>query len=377
MINSGGGRCRAAVPELETAVPSPFLHTTPVDPATTASPRLAAVHAQLAGHFGPAGIPAEFRLLFGVPDLLCATWVAVRESLLTGSAARTDKELVAAGVARARRCPPVLRTHARALHAAGHRTLARTVRDGGAPKDPDHARLLAWGAATGAPDAPPAGPPGPPDHAPELLGTALTAHFLTRLGSALLSARADRAAERWPHRLLGGGGAARPTPAHAPRPGESLPLLADPIGPEPAWAGGAPLGAGIAALRSAAVADRDPWLSDAVRTRVRTVVAAHGGHPSDTGLTNRQPAARSWLYAALEGLRGADRPAVAVALLVALEPSQLTAADVEFWRLTAPDGAADDTALLRLAGFGAYTAVERVERSLAGAALGAGTHSRT
>ncbi|MEK2474975.1 DNA-binding protein [Streptomyces noursei] len=374
MIDSGGGRCRAAVPELETAVPSPFLHTTPVDPATTASPRLAAVHAQLAGHFGPAGIPAEFRLLFGVPDLLCATWVAVRESLLTGSAARTDKELVAAGVARAMRCPPVVRTHARALHAAGHRTLARTVRDGGTPKDPDHARLLAWGAGADAPDAP---PPGPPDHAPEFLGTALTAHFLTRLGSALLSARAGRAAERWPHRLLGGGGAARPTPAHAPRPGESLPLLAGPIGPEPAWAGGAPLGAGVAALRSAAVADRDPWLSDAIRTRVRTVVAAHGGHPSDTGLTDRQPAARAWLYAALEGLRGADRPTVAVALLVALEPSQLTAADVEFWRLTAPDGASDDTALLRLAAFGAYTAVERVERSLAEAALGSGTHSRT
>ncbi|WP_052286615.1 hypothetical protein [Streptomyces sp. 769] len=196
MINSGGGRCRAAVPELETAVPSPFLHTTPVDPATTASPRLAAVHAQLAGHFGPAGIPAEFRLLFGVPDLLCATWVAVRESLLTGSAARTDKELVAAGVARARRCPPVLRTHARALHAAGHRTLARAVRGrGGPPRTPNQARRRPRGAATGAPDAPPAGPPGPPDHAPELLGTARPAHF--RPGWApRASARAGRAAER-------------------------------------------------------------------------------------------------------------------------------------------------------------------------------------
>ncbi|MCZ0992485.1 hypothetical protein O1L44_04215 [Streptomyces noursei] len=213
-----------------------------MDPVATASPHLAAVHAQLAGHFGPAGIPAEFRLLFGVPDLLCATWVAFRESLLTGSAARTDKELVAAGVARpggARRCRAPM---------SGRCTPPATARWPGrsataAPQDAGHARLLAWGAATDTPDAPPAGPPGPPDHAPEFLGTALTAHFLTRLGSALLSARAGRAAERWPHRLLGGG---VPRVRHRParRARESLPLLAGPIGPEPAWAGGAPPGAG-------------------------------------------------------------------------------------------------------------------------------------
>ncbi|MGG2459901.1 carboxymuconolactone decarboxylase family protein [Streptomyces sp. RGM 3693] len=376
MISSGGGRRGVAAPELETAVPSPFPHTTPVDPTTAGSGQLRAAYDQLANHFGAGDIPAEFRLLYGAPELLYATWVAVRESLVVGGAPRGDKELVAAGVARARGCAPVLRTHVRALRTGGRPALARTVRDGGTPGDPDHARLLAWGAATAVPDGPPAGLPVPADHLPEFLGTALTAHFLTRLGSALLSARAGHDVRDWPRRLLGGRAAARPEPTRAPRPGESLSLLAGAIGPEPSWAGGAPLGAGLAALRSA-TADTDQALTDTASRRVRTIVAAHGGRPPGTDLTDRHLSGRGWLYAALTGLRGADRPAAAVALLTALAPSQLTSADVEFWRLTAPGGASDDAALLRLAGFGAYTAVACIERSLVATALGAGTHPRS
>ncbi|MFF2806266.1 carboxymuconolactone decarboxylase family protein [Streptomyces sp. NPDC058000] len=376
MINSGGGRRGVAAPELETVVPSPFPHTTPVDPTTAGSGQLRAIYDQLADHFGASDIPAEFRLLYGAPELLCATWVAVRESLVVGAAPRRDKELVAAGVARARGCAPVLRTHVRALRTDGHPALARTVRDGGTPGDPGHARLLDWGAATAVPDGPPVGPPVPADHLPEFLGTALTTHFLTRLGSALLSARAGHDARDWPRRFLGGRAAARPEPTHAPRPGESLSLLVGAIGPEPSWAGGAPLGAGLAALRSAAT-DTDQALTETARERVRTIVAAHDGRPPELEMTDRHLVARGWLYAALTGLRGADRPAAAVALLTALTPSQLTAADVEFWRLTAPEGASDDAALLHLAAFGAYTAVACVERSLVATAPGSDTHPRS
>ncbi|MHB6910819.1 carboxymuconolactone decarboxylase family protein [Streptomyces sp. DB-54] len=376
MINSGGGRRGVAAPELETAVPSPFPHTATVDPLTGGSGQLRAIHAQLADHFGEGEIPPEFRLLYGAPELLCATWVAVRESLLVDPAPRRDKELVAAGVARALGCGPVLRTHVRALHTDGHPALARTVRDGGTPGEPGHARLLAWGAATAGPDGSPDDRPFAADHAAEFLGTALTAHFLSRLGSALLSARAGHGAPGRAWRLLGGRAAARPGRARAPRPGESLSLLPAAVGPEPSWAGGAPLGAGLAALRCAATGD-DRALTDTARRRVQTVVAAHGGRPPGTGSGDRRPDARGWLYTALAGLRGADRPAAAVALLTALNPAQLAASDVEFWRLTAPDGASGDAALLRLAAFGAYTAVACVERTLVAPAPGAGTHPRS
>ncbi|MFE7313228.1 DNA-binding protein [Streptomyces sp. NPDC057555] len=348
-----------------------------MDPATAGDAQLSAVHAQLVAHYGASGIPPELRLLFGAPDLLCATWVAFHESLVAGRASRTDRELVAAGVARAGRCAPVLRTQARALDAGGHPALARAVRAGGTPEDPGHARLLAWGAATAAPKGPPAEPPFPAVHAPEFLGAALTAHFLTRLGSALVSAPAPGGIGRWPWRLKGRRAAARSTAERTARPGDSLSLLAGATGPAPSWAGGAPLGAGLAALRSAAAADGGAGLTDTVRTRVAETVAEYGGRPPTADPGGRQPAARAWLYAALSGLRGTDRPAAAVALLTALAPAQLAFSDVEFWRVTAPEEAAGDAALLRLAAFGAYTAVECVERRLVASTPGADTHPRS
>ncbi|WP_201305012.1 carboxymuconolactone decarboxylase family protein [Streptomyces sp. GS7] len=317
-------------------MPSPFRFTSPVDP-TAEGGRRTAVQRELARAFGLSSAPAEFRLLSPAPALLDATWVAVRACLVTGRAPRTARELVAAGVARANRCAPCLHTHARTLRAAGHPALARTVRTGGTPDDAAHAEPLAWGAATATPGAAlPAA-----DHLPEYLATALVCHFLNRLAGALLTGRVPRFGPPWrrPARL--------------------------PAGDLPGGAGATPPRTALAALRAVAMDADHPALTDAVRARVRTTVAEHGLRPPGGEPTSRHPAARSWLYDALTGLRGADRPAAALALLTALAPDQLAAADVEFWRSTAPVGISGDADLLRLAAFGAHTAVDRVEARLA------------
>ncbi|GGU51261.1 alkyl hydroperoxide reductase AhpD [Streptomyces albospinus] len=325
-------------------MPSPFRFTSPVDP-TAASDQRAALQGELAGAFGASAPPPEFRLLSPAPGLLDATWGAVRASLVTGDAPRTAKELVAAGVARANRCAPCLDTHTRTLQAAGHPALARSVRTGGTPGDAAHARLLAWGAATATPGA--AAPPAPAGHAPEYLATALVCHFLNRLATALLTGRAPR------NGLL---------PRRRP--------AALPAGDRPPYTDAAPPRAALAALRAAVTADDHPSLTDAVRTRVRTTMAERGLRPPDTEPTNRDPLTRSWLYDALTGLRGADRPVAALALLTAFTPSQLTAGDVEFWRCTASGEASGDADLLRIAAFGAHAAVDRVEAHLAPAPCG-------
>ncbi|MFI9596114.1 hypothetical protein [Nonomuraea sp. NPDC052265] len=57
----------------------------------------------------------------------------------------------------------------------------------------------------------------------------------------------------------------------------------------------------------------------------------------------------------------ADRPAAKLALLAALRPHDITEADVTAWRTTT---SADDTHLVRLLGFGAIAAVERIEEAI-------------
>ncbi|MFE7664218.1 DNA-binding protein [Streptomyces celluloflavus] len=342
------------------AVPSPYRYTTPAAPKA-ATGETAAVYRQLDLDLGVRRAPA-FTVLSAAPALLVASWVAVRESLLAGGAPRDAKALVAAGVVRA--TPGAVRVagHLPAPHVAGGRRFAEALGTGGTPEDTTHARLLAWGAATRTPGAPElADPPFPPGHAPEYLGTALAAHFVGRIAAVLLTERAPAGPRRLRSAVRAFGG--RPGTAaerRPPRPGESLALLGSGCGPEPSWADGAPVGAGFAALRRAATAD-SPALTDAVRTTVLAAVTDWDG--------GRPPSARSWLYGSLSALRGADRPAAALALLGALAPDQVRGTDVEFWRSTAPDRTAGDADLVRLIAFGAYAAAARVEASLAPATL--------
>ncbi|MEO3794921.1 carboxymuconolactone decarboxylase family protein [Nonomuraea sp. B10E15] len=317
-----------------------FRYVTPVEPKG-ATGRVGEVYAQLAEDFGMARM-AVFLTLSPSPEVLAATWALLRESLLAGDAPRTAKEVVALGVSLANRCPFCVAAHTTLLHATGDHHLAETVAAGGTPRDPELAGLLAWTRSRGP-------GPFPVVLAHEYIGTALTFHFVNRIASALLTENllpANLQRSRLV-RSMGGrmmSGAVRRTPAA----GGGLPLVADlPVGPEPAWAAGTPVGAAYAALRAAAQAGGE-LLGPAARSAVTRAVAAWDGeHP---------PMGGAWLAGPLAGLPAGERAGARLALLVALAPYRVTDADVAAWR-----GSATDEDLVRLCAFGAMTATERAE----------------
>ncbi|WP_411081383.1 carboxymuconolactone decarboxylase family protein [Streptomyces sp. cmx-18-6] len=321
---------------------SPFRYTAP-EPAATTTGTVAAVHAQLTRDFGiESALP--FMALSAAPGLMAGVWALMRESLLSGRASRTEKEVVAFGVSLANRCPFCVGAHTLLLHAGGDHELAGVLARGERPADPEHDRLLSWGQDMRGPG------PFAADEAPEFVGTALAFHFINRVVSALIdeemvSGGAD------PAELLDteAGQALTRAVRGRPEPGLSLPLL-ETRGPQPAWAAGSPVGTAFGALRSAAhVGGR--LLDERDAAFVRESVAAWDGFTplplTGDGLPDR-----------------AERPGARLALLAARAPYRITAEDVAAWRV-APY---TDHCLVHLVAFGAMLAVERVEAGLLGAA---------
>ncbi|MGP3637802.1 carboxymuconolactone decarboxylase family protein [Streptomyces sp. 24-1644] len=315
-----------------------FRYTSPQSPKS-ATGVVADVYAQLATDFGIERA-STFVVLSASPPLLTATWALVRESLLAGHVSRTDKEVVAAGVSLANRCPFCVVAHTVLLHATGDHRLAETIGRGGLPDDPGHRALLAWGKDLSSPQPFPAG------HAPEHIGTALAFHFINRVVSSLLTEdMLPGGAQKYRLVRSAAGRSLARTVRRELRPGASLALLGT-EGAEPAWAAGAPAGTAFGALRTAAHQGAG-LLSDEDAAFVRASVAGWDG-VTPLPLTCAELPDRS------------DRPGARLALLAARAPYRITDEDVAAWRVPP----FTDHCLVQLIAFGAICAVERVEAGL-------------
>ncbi|WP_392673772.1 carboxymuconolactone decarboxylase family protein [Streptomyces sp. LN785] len=316
----------------------PFRYTSPEPPGSAAGV-VAGVYEQLATDFGIDRAPT-FVVLSAAPDLLAAAWALLRESLLTGQAPRTGKEVVAAGVSLVNRCPFCVAAHTMLLHATGDHRLAETIARGDLPDDPGHRRLLAWGKDMSTPR------PFPAAQAPEYIGTALSFHFINRIVSSLLTEDTlPGGAQRYRLvRSVAGRSLAR-TVRRRLVPGESLALL-ETAGTAPGWAADTPAGTAFGALRAAAHRGAE-LLGDEDSALVRASVAAWDGVAPlplhGEGLPDR-----------------AERPGARLALLAARAPYRITDEDVAAWR----GPSVTDDRLVRLIAFGAVCAVERVEATL-------------
>lgn len=315
----------------------PFLYTSPQSPAS-ATGVVADVYAQVSADFGVKDAPT-FVALSASPSLLTSTWALMRESLLAGRASRTGKELVAAGVSLANRCPFCVTAHAVLLHATGDHRLAEGVLRGEEPEAPGDRALLAWGRNMRGPW------PFPADEAPEYVGTTLAFHFINRIVSSLLSERMlPGGAERYRLVRRTAGRSLAGTVRREVRPGASLPLLRT-DGEAPAWMDDGPVGTAYGALLTAARAGEE-LLSEEDAASVRASVADWDGVtplPLRAELPSR-----------------ARRPGARLALLAARAPYRVTAEDVAAWRTPA----STDHCLVHLVAFGAICAVERVEAIL-------------
>ncbi|WP_151480211.1 carboxymuconolactone decarboxylase family protein [Streptomyces albicerus] len=323
---------------------SPFRYTEPIPPKA-ATGRTAAVYAQLAEDFGIEDA-SPFVALSSAPELLAPAWALLRESLIAGEGSRTGKELAAVGVSRANKCPFCVDAHTMLLHATGDHALAERLAHGKPPENEEHARVLAWGEATRTPgSADVATLPFPAEHTPGYVGTALSFHFINRIVSSLVTENLlPGNAQRFRVvRSLGGRSLAR-TVRRRVAPGASLALLDDP-GRGPSWAAGTTVGPAYAALRTAATAGAG-LLTDADQALVREVVAAWDG--------THQPL----VWDALPDRE--DRPGARLAMLAALAPYRITDEDVAAWKKPPYT----DHCLVHLIAYGAFAAVDRIERAL-------------
>lgn len=317
-----------------------YRYTSPAPPKS-ATGVTAEVYAQLSTDFGFEGAPT-FVVLTAAPPLLTGTWAVLRESLLVGAASRVDKEVVAAGVSLANRCPFCVDAHTVLLHATGEHGLAETVGRGAEPADPLHRRLLAWGKRMDT------GRPFPEERTPEFIGTGLAFHFINRIVSALLTEdMLPGGAQKYRVlRSMAGRALSRTVRRELPA-GDSLRLL-ETAGPAPGWAGDSPVGTAFGALRTAAHLGAG-LLSEEDAAYVRETVAAWDG-VSPLPLTGGALPDRD------------ERPGVRLALLAALAPYRVTDEDVAAW-LVPPR---TDHCLVHLVAFGAICAVERVEAAVTG-----------
>ncbi|MGW7585490.1 carboxymuconolactone decarboxylase family protein [Kitasatospora sp. NPDC054768] len=327
--------------------------------------RVAAVRPAAAGE-EVAGVFAEVEREFGMlappiglhaaaPEVLAASWVMLRETLVAGGRVdRATKEAVAAAVSAANACPYCVEVHGTALAAllpgAAAPGTARATAEGWAD----------WFRADGdRGPAPDDRPPFPTQAAPELVGVAVTFHYLNRmvnlfLAQSPLPAGLPPAARSAARAVLGR--LMRRSARLAPPAGTSLDLLPSaPLPGDLSWAAGTPSVAGAFARAAAAIdAAGARSVPDGVRALVTDRLAGWDGRPP--GIS------RGWVEDAVSALPGDQRAAGRLALLTAQASYQVDDGLVAEFRSDRPG----DTALIELTSWAALTAAREL-----GARLGA------
>ena len=313
-----------------------FRYTEPVA-VKRAAGQVQAVYNQIAADFGL--IPEPFTLHSPTPDVLAGVWSILRETLVCGSRARGEKEAIATAISESNSCPWCADAHTAMLHATGYHSSS----------DPGVQALIRWAAQSGRVGG--QHPPFSPADAPELGGTALTFHFLTRMVTVFLVERLlpENGLVRGALQRVGGLLFAKRAATLLP-PGESLALLPTGNLPEQlAWLAENPTVAGaFGRLHSAIEEAAAPFLSD----EARHTIEAH----LDLWSGENQPLSRSWVQPVLAHLPADDWAMAQVALLTALAPHQICEPVVADFRAVHPG----DAALIAVAAWGAFAATRRI-----------------
>jgi AhpD family alkylhydroperoxidase len=263
------------------------------------------------------------------PEVMAASWVMMRETLLaSGRADRVMKEAVASAVSEANACPYCVE-----VHDATRRSMDGTY-------DADEVWAWVYGGR----------PPFPHDQLEECVGVAVTFEYVNRMNNVFLPesplpARVPGLARNQVRRTLGG--AAAPG-KRTIEPGGSLALLPEAQLPEDlSWAAGH---ATIARAFARATAVIDSAGARSLPREVRELVHTRlSVHAADTGLS------RSWVDHAVTELPAGDRAVAKLALLTALASCQVDAEVVADARRECPD----DAAVIELTAWASLAAARR------------------
>jgi AhpD family alkylhydroperoxidase len=245
-------------------------------------------------------VPEPFSMHAPAPQILAGVWGVFRESLLAGRVRRAIKEAVATAVSESNQCPWCVDAHSVVLYATGNGATIKAVlrHDPQQASDAELQAVVRWALSTRTPDAPLlANPPFASQVAAEMVGTAITFHYLNRMVNVLL-VPTHLPRNPWVKgamkRALGWLYTSSAHKAHIP--GAALELLPDaPLPTDLAWAESAPNVAGAFARFAAVVEEAGTAaLSPEVRALVHRRLLAWRGE--DTGL------GRKWVKQAVEGL---------------------------------------------------------------------------
>lgn len=327
-------------------------YVAPVPPGSADAP-VATVYGQVEREFGLLAPPMSLHA--PAPEVLAGAWLMLRESLVaTGQVPRAVKEAVAVAVSGLNACSYCADVHSIAL--AGLTGGELVDPQPGGLRRSRWAGLADW---VGRCDLNlPAGPaPGPAAHLPEVIGTAVTFHYLNRMVNvflvespipAHLSGSARGRVRRVAARLLG------PVLRRSVPPGRAAGLLpAAPLPEDLGWAAGSPPVADAFARAAAAV---EAAAAVSVPAEVRELLAREladwDGCPPGLG---------DWPRARVARLPAGQRPAARFALLTALASYQVTDQLVAELRRAGYD----DRRLIETAAWASLSAARRVGAWLA------------
>lgn len=280
---------------------------------------VADVYAQMSEE---CGLLPPFICQASAPEVLAASWTAGREAWLAGPVGRLEREVVAAGVSRANRCPFCVEAH----------SMTQRVADHDVAGDERLEAIAAWAEASSSPDALPAAPFSR-EHTPWMVGTAVSFHYVNRVVNVLLDAsgvpgpmrRLGRVAGLVADRLVG-----RPMLRLNPEPGRSLKLLPEtPLPGDLEWTATDEYVAGAFARADAAFARAaEKVYADQVRELIAERVSTWDG--SAPGVS------RAWVDAAVANLPPGQRPPATLGLLSALASYQVDDGTVAAFRHDRP-----------------------------------------
>ncbi|MGW4461218.1 carboxymuconolactone decarboxylase family protein [Micromonospora sp. NPDC004704] len=328
-------------------------------PPLAATGLVAQVYRQVERDFGMLAPPIS--LHSPAPDALAACWLMLREALLAqGRATREAKEAVAAAVSVANRCPYCVEVHGATLRGLlrGESATAVAEQRWDDVTDPRLRAIALWAGASGLGTSIPAGPvPFTPEEAPELIGVAVTFHYINRmvnvfLVDSLLPAGIPGPALPGVRRVAAWlmGALARRTV----EPGDSLRLL--PAAPPPAdlhWAAGDATVSDAFARAYAAIDAGAPTVPAGARALILERLADPAAEPP--GLS-----ARVWADAAVAGLPEAERPAARLGLVTAFASAQVSSELVDAFRRAHPG---EDT-LIEFTSWASLAAARQVSTKL-------------
>jgi len=335
--------------------PKQVRHIQPVLPAE-ASGKVGELYRQIRRDFQ---LVPPLTLFSPVPDLLAGTWSILREAqLFTGVVARPIKEAISAAVSRSNACPYCVDAHTGMLHASSDHDAVRGILNDDREAIPDRRMrdIVSWASATRTPDSPIVRlPPFTREEAPEIVGTALTYHFVNRmvsvfLGDTPMPVPAGAVNLRAVAARIFGATLGKRITARQPTAGESLRFIPEAELPDDlAWVSS---NTRIATAFAGCIEIIEGESENILPEPVRDLVAQELGewHGESKGIS------RHWLEGPLTGVEDQQKPVAQLALLTALAPYQVDDAAIQTFRESLPG----DRELLGVTAWASMAAARRI-----------------